>query len=512
MKQEENHYSRLGIPFDATPEEIQHAYRVAARRLHPDTNVEDGATELFLKVQESYEILSNPDRRLEYDASLPSDFNATPPVAINTQFSRTTLQKSNEPQLIYALIDLIAQPEADMNPSPPLNVCLVLDCSTSMQGANMDTVKSTAIELVRQLRTQDILSLVTFSDRSEVLIPAGSRYEPHKAEIIIRMLQTAGGTEIFKGLESGFNEVYRLLRRDYVNHIILLTDGRTYGDEADCLHIAEQAANYGIGISALGIGGKWNDAFLDSLTSATGGSSIYVSKSDEIRQYLKDKFSGLGKSYADRVTYTFELGIGVELRSAFRLQPDSAQLQIVSPIRMGSIPKSAGLGVLLEFFVGSVPNNLNQIKLAEGLLTLDIPARSNPSFSTRLKLYRPTSAEADFSSPPIEIIQAMSRITLYRMQEKVQEDLATGHISEATERLQNLATHLIAQGERELANAVLEEANHLQQYQKGSEQGKKRIKYGTRDLLLAASQHSSGLRDVAGIYSFTKDEGKGAGS
>ena len=508
---EENHYARLGIPLDASPEEVQHAYRAAARRLHPDTNADPGETELFLKVQESYEILSNPERRREYDAILPPNFNTPPPVAISAQYSRTTLQKTTEPQLVYTLIDLIAQPEADMNPSPPLNICLVLDCSTSMQGEAMDTVKSTAIELVRQLRPQDTLSLVTFGDRAEVLIPAGSRYELRKAETIIRMLQTGGGTEIFKGLEAGFNEVHRLLRKDYVNHIIILTDGRTYGDEADCIHVAEQAANYGIGISALGIGDKWNDAFLDSLVSITGGSSIYVAKPDEIRQFLKEKFKGLVKNYADRATYTFDLGAGVELRSTYRLQPDAAQLERESPIRMGSVPKSGGLSILLEFFVTSIPISLERAPLASGLLTLDIPVRPNPTFSTRLKLDLPTSSEPDYGSPPIAIMQAMSRITLYRMQEKVQQDLATGHFAEATQRMQNLATHLIAQGERELANAVLEEANHLQQYQKVSEEGKKRIKYGTRDLILPRHLQSSTLQGLSGIELFENNEGKGAG-
>jgi Ca-activated chloride channel family protein len=324
------------------------------------------------------------------------------------------------------------------------------------------------------------------------------------------MLQTSGGTEIFKGLEAGYNEVFRLLRKDRINHIIMLTDGRTYGDEADCMHIAEQAANYGVGISALGIGSKWNDAFLDSLASVTGGSSVYVSKPKDLQDYLKGKFSGLGKSFVDRVTFSFEFGVGVEMRYAFRLQPDAAQLPFESPIQLGSIPLESTLGILMEFFVASVPPGLNIITLLDGHITVDIPTRNIPSHTLRSRLNRPTSVSPDLGAPPMAIMQAMSKITLFRMQERAQEDLATGNIEEATHRLQNIATHLLAQGERELADAVLEEAKHILQYQKISEEGKKRIKYGTRDLMLP-SPHRSKILDDSTKEHFASEVGKGAG-
>ena len=87
--------------------------------------------------------------------------------------------------------------------SPPLNVCLVLDRSTSMQGERMDAVKAAAIELVRQMRPDDILSIVTFSDRAEIIVPAVRQMDRTDAETKISMLRTGGGTEIFRGL-SGF--------------------------------------------------------------------------------------------------------------------------------------------------------------------------------------------------------------------------------------------------------------------------------------------------------------------
>jgi Ca-activated chloride channel family protein len=62
--------------------------------------------------------------------------------------------------------------------------------------------------------------------------------------------------------------------------------------------------------------------------------------------------------------------------------------------------------------------------------------------------------------------------------------VAAGEIGKATRHLQYLATHLLAHGERDLAHTVLVEAEHIHQTNQFSKEGDKRIKYGTRALLL----------------------------
>ena len=78
----------------------------------------------------------------------------------------------------------------------------------------------------------------------------------------------------------------------------------------------------------------------------------------------------------------------------------------------------------------------------------------------------------------------MSNLTLYRIQERARKAVEAGKINEATKLLQNLATHLFSQGKSEFATSVLHEASHLQRTSEYSEVGDKRIKYGTRALLL----------------------------
>jgi Ca-activated chloride channel family protein len=87
--------------------------------------------------------------------------------------------------------------------------------------------------------------------------------------------------------------------------------------------------------------------------------------------------------------------------------------------------------------------------------------------------------------PPIEIIQALSRLTLYRLQEQARLEVAAGSFDKASQHLQRLATHLLQQGNRDLARTVLLEAETIKEKQTYSLEGDKRIKYGTRALLLS---------------------------
>src|SRR3974390_1443975 len=63
-----DYYETLGVPRTADAEEIRKAYRKLARKHHPDLNPGDKAAEdRFKKVQEAYDILSDPKKKSMYD-------------------------------------------------------------------------------------------------------------------------------------------------------------------------------------------------------------------------------------------------------------------------------------------------------------------------------------------------------------------------------------------------------------------------------------------------------------
>jgi len=63
-----DYYEILGVKKDATPEEIKKVYRKLALKYHPDRNSSDGdAEKKFKEINEAYQVLSNPEKRVRYD-------------------------------------------------------------------------------------------------------------------------------------------------------------------------------------------------------------------------------------------------------------------------------------------------------------------------------------------------------------------------------------------------------------------------------------------------------------
>lgn len=62
-----NYYDELGVPKQATDQDIKRAYRKLAKQYHPDVNKDPGAQEKFKSIQEAFDVLSDPDKKSNYD-------------------------------------------------------------------------------------------------------------------------------------------------------------------------------------------------------------------------------------------------------------------------------------------------------------------------------------------------------------------------------------------------------------------------------------------------------------
>ena len=80
VKFRRGYYQVLGVAKNATAEEIKRAFRKLAFKYHPDRNHEPGAEENFKKINEAYQVLSDTEKRADYDkrqASLTQRAQAT---------------------------------------------------------------------------------------------------------------------------------------------------------------------------------------------------------------------------------------------------------------------------------------------------------------------------------------------------------------------------------------------------------------------------------------------------
>lgn len=88
-----DYYKIMGVPEDASADDIKKAYRALARKHHPDLNKDADSADKFKELGEAYEVLKDPAKREEYDqlrkygASAGGEFKPPPGWQSGADFS-----------------------------------------------------------------------------------------------------------------------------------------------------------------------------------------------------------------------------------------------------------------------------------------------------------------------------------------------------------------------------------------------------------------------------------------
>ena len=477
MKGPPNYYAILGISSAATQSEI----RVAAERLGSQfsADMHDPAGNVaYRQLLTAYDVLSNPEKRASYDAQLTQLSSRL--LQVNLMASRQTIGPEQE-HLLYLLTD-IRPPEQKQEEKQAVNICLVIDRSTSMRGERLDRVKAATRLMVEKLSGEDVISIVTFSDRAELVCPAG--FAQNRNQILARLstIMAGGGTEIYQGLKAGVRELTKVTLSKYVNQLILLTDGHTYGDEEECLKLAGESAGRGISFSAFGIGGDWNDKFLDQLVAPASGHSAYIENPADLIRHLNERIQGLSVIYAQDVHLALQLPENVSLKYAMKMTPFAQPLTgRKHDLTLGSLEGRAPLSVLLELVVR--PQFVGQVVKIPLKFTANIPSHRLQNYEIEAVHEMTVVTGVESPPPPQLLVRAVQMLNLYRMNEQVWDDVEAGRLEVATSRIKRLTSRLEEAGHSQLAQQARLETQRLAHVGTMSLEGRKKLKYGTRSLL-----------------------------
>ena len=470
-------YRILGLKANAPADAIQQAFSDLNTKIPPEAQTADNPK--YQRLLQAYQILSDSKRRAAYDAFLAAQ--APSALRLETVVSGQKLPLLNTPQIVYLLVN-VKPTQQESQVHNPLNLSLVIDRSTSMQGMRLERVKAAVNLIFDKLAPEDILSVINFSDRAEVVLPSSS-VSTNKPALIakIRGMQASGGTEIFQGLEAGVSQLRQMPLAEYTNHLVLLTDGHTYGDADKCLALATETAARNIGISAFGIGHEWNDDFLDQLVAPSGGHSDHIENPAQIIEYLQKHISSLGDVYARNVQFSVNLPRPITLEYSFKLAPFAQTIFAENNnIKLGNIEGRSPLKFLLEL---TVQAQQTAVQLAIPMqITADIPSQQQHQKTFQKIVSLDIQADPPEAETPPELLSAVRALNMYRLNEKVWEEVEAGQLEMATKRMRHLSTRLLEVGQTQLAHQAHTEVLRLEKMGDLSDEGRKKLKYGTRSL------------------------------
>jgi Ca-activated chloride channel family protein len=206
----------------------------------------------------------------------------------------------------------------------PINLALVIDCSGSMGGEPLTYAKKACAQVVDLLGPEDKLTIISFAETAEVLMPA--RRVVHKPQIreVIYGLRARSTTNLYDGMLAAFNQLGAAKTEHSVNRLLLLTDGEPSAGTRDfgsiLGQVAEQRAR-GIGVSAIGLGGDYNDEFISGLARRSGGSFTHVETPEEIPEAFRAEIERLSRIVARQVRLRLTVPSGVSVRQVHGRQP-----------------------------------------------------------------------------------------------------------------------------------------------------------------------------------------------
>ncbi len=179
---------------------------------------------------------------------------------------------------------------------PPVNLVFLVDVSGSMGPVDrLPLVRSSLQLLVNQLREQDRVSLVTYANGTQVVLPATPGSEKTTIRQAIDRLTAGGGTAGEAGIRLAYQQAHAGFIKGGINRVLLATDGDLnigVTDPAQLKTLVEGERNAGISLTTLGVGdSNYNEALMKRLANVGDGSYHYLDSLQEAHKVLVNQMT-----------------------------------------------------------------------------------------------------------------------------------------------------------------------------------------------------------------------------
>lgn len=156
-----------------------------------------------------------------------------------------------------------------------VNLAMVLDISGSMEGDKIENMKASAVEFVRQMGDEDRITVITFNEFPQILVP-NQPVGPNREAIItaISGIRANGATTLFDAIATGAEQLINSTRAGQVNAMVVLSDGLDTASTrftAATPAFSELVAQAEAAVYTIAYGGDADTETLRSIAFATNG-------------------------------------------------------------------------------------------------------------------------------------------------------------------------------------------------------------------------------------------------
>jgi Ca-activated chloride channel homolog len=197
----------------------------------------------------------------------------------------------------------------------PMNISVVLDRSGSMaEEGKMSYAHRALCEMLNHLQKDDLFSLVIYDDVVEAILPSRRVHDPHLLRELIESIHPRGGTNLGAGLQRGIQEVSRHVDYEYINRVILISDGLANRGITDLHHlkrIAHDARRKSVSITTMGVGLSFHEDLMMGLAESGGGTYYFIESGASLPSIMQDEFNTMSHIVAQNAEIELQLGRGV---------------------------------------------------------------------------------------------------------------------------------------------------------------------------------------------------------
>lgn len=411
-------------------------------------------------------------------------------LTISATMHRPYYESLPSPQQAYVLIEALPTAVAHASPQA-VNFCLVLDRSGSMAGERMHRMKQAARMVVDRLGAQDMLSVVIFDERADVVVPAAPVQDRAAIQAQIERIEERGGTHMSSGMQTGFAELQRGMQQGgRVSRMLLLTDGQTWEDQPACEAIADQcrAAGVPLNVLGLGVGGEmtWDPRFLESLAQRSGGEWMIADTPDKVITIFEKTVQSMQATAVTNANMTVRFVEGVSPRAVWRVTPLISKLGHTAiserdvQIFLGDV-EQGGQSLLADVLLPNRPAGTFRMMYAD--IRYDMPGSGLTGETARVDvLVNYTSDPAQVNQTVPKVMNLVERVTAHKLQTQALDEAAAGNFVNATRKLRAAATRLLDMGEMQMAQQANQQAQQLEQGGQIDAGAAQQMRYATKRL------------------------------